>query len=83
MKAARVLGAALKMAQEPAEIERWTESVLIDLRRYADLLGEGRADAEAEAARMQFSTMRASSATAKKNVSDAHRLIRAAKDFNR
>jgi Ca-activated chloride channel family protein len=82
MKANSVLNVARMMAHKPEMAEQQTEVVLTSLRSYAGLLGEERVKKEMDSILEQFSTLTASPAASKQSVSDAHRFIRATKDFN-
>jgi Ca-activated chloride channel family protein len=82
MKATSVLGVARIRALEPQDAEQKTESIMTSLGAYADLLGEGRAEKEMHAVKEQFASFAASPAAAKQAVANAHRSMRATKDFN-
>jgi Mg-chelatase subunit ChlD len=82
MKATSVLGVSRILALQPRDAEQKAGSVMTNLSAYADLLGEGRAEKEMFAVREQFASIIASPAAAKQTVADAHRFIRATKDFN-
>lgn len=82
MKAASILSVSRLQALRPAEVEQQAGSVMTSLHAYADLLGEGRAEKEMSAVKEKFSSFAASPAAAKQAVADAHRSVRATKDFN-
>jgi len=82
MKATSVLGVSRILALQPKDAKQKSESVITSLYAYADLLGEGRAEKEMLEVREQFASLTASPAAAKQTVADAHRFIRATKDFN-
>jgi Ca-activated chloride channel homolog len=83
LKAASVLRVSRLIAQRPADEIQQAEVILSNLRNYAELLGEGRAEKEIEAVQEQFATLVDSSVTSKRSVADAHRMIRSSRDFGK
>jgi len=82
IKAASVLNISRLRAVRPGEAEKKAESVVASLHAYADLLGEGRAEKEMLEIRETFASFDNSPAAAKQVVAEAHRSVRATKDFN-
>ncbi|HNS50961.1 MAG TPA: VWA domain-containing protein [Anaerolineae bacterium] len=81
MKPASVLGVARTLATRPQDATRQSESILVRLRAYAELLGEGRAEQEIGEVEEQFDSLRASPAASKQTTSAAFCRIRARKDW--
>lgn len=82
IKATSVLSVSRILTLQPKDAEQKTEAILTSLSIYADLLGVEWADKEMVRVREQFASLTASPATAKQTVADAHRFIRATKEFN-
>jgi Ca-activated chloride channel family protein len=82
IKATSMLSVSRILALQPKDAEQKMKAILTSLYIYADLLGEKQAEKEMDKVRDQFASLTASPAAAKQTVADAHRFIRATKDFN-
>jgi Ca-activated chloride channel family protein len=83
MKAASVLGFSRIMAHKPGEAQQRISTTREDLRLYASLLGEERAEQEAGVIAENLSAMYISAPAAKQAVSDAFTAQRGSKKFGR
>lgn len=82
MKAASVLNVSRVRAVGRQNVGEKTDSAIASLQAYAHLLGDDRADEEMNAVKLEFNALTASPMAAKRVVSDAHRTLRATKDFD-
>lgn len=83
IKAANVIGFARARAKSPEEAEKKRVADLGKLRAYASLLGDERAVAEEEESGVQFRSFAASPSAAKMGITDAYRLQRSSKKFDK
>jgi Mg-chelatase subunit ChlD/rubredoxin len=83
LKAAGILGISRIMARAPDDAEMQSQTTINELRSYASLLGEERAEQEVRGIEENFYNMSASPLSSKNIVSDAFSAQRSSKKFGR